>query len=58
MFKSGKAHVSVNNIKDFSKVYDGIINDFHFLPISVFCYQNLERITQKSSTIVIKIKFA
>ncbi len=36
MFKSGKTHVSVNNIKHVSKFYDDIINGFHFLHISVF----------------------
>ncbi len=42
MFKSGKAHVSVNNIKYVGKVYDDIINGFHFLRISVFLSHSRE----------------
>jgi hypothetical protein len=47
MFKSGKAHVSVNNIQYVSKVYDDIINGFHFLRISVFLSQSGENHAKK-----------
>jgi hypothetical protein len=56
----GLVHISlsVNNIKDFSKVYDDITNAFHFLRICYFFYHNRKTIMQKSSTIGIKINFA
>ncbi len=47
MFKSGKAHISVNNIKDHRKVYDDTINDFHFLPICVFLSRSRENHAKK-----------
>ncbi len=51
--------ISVNSIKDTTKYYDDIINGFDFYLISCFLvYQNVEIITQKSSTIGTKIKFA
>ena len=50
--------VSVNNMKDVTKDYDDIINGFRFRRISCFPYHNVEIITQKSSIIGTKIKFA